>query len=76
MLKLAPTQVWNPGLLRQAGHVPNKRFGRGMLTLITAYAPQSGLDYETRQAFHYELQNLFWATSTHNTTMACGDFNA
>ena len=44
--------------------------------MITAYAPQSGLDYEKRQAFHYELQDLIRATTAHSTTMAFGDFNA
>eukprot|EP00959_Pyramimonas_sp_CCMP1952_P170455 3561809-Pyramimonas_sp.AAC.1 len=47
-----------------------------MLILIAAYAPQSGLGYEKRQAFHYELQDLIRATTTHSTTMASGDFNA
>eukprot|EP00959_Pyramimonas_sp_CCMP1952_P004987 104595-Pyramimonas_sp.AAC.1 len=46
-----------------------------MLTLITPYAPQSGLDYEKRQAFHYELQDLIQATTAHSTTMVFGDFN-
>ena len=48
----------------------------GTLTLISAYAPHSGYEFDSRQRFFQELSATIRPATHHSASIIMGDFNA
>ena len=49
--------------------------GEKIVTVLSVYAPQSGLDQSTKDAFYDDLQSVLTKVKDHEFLIPCGDWN-